>query len=99
MSEVAEFWRDVHAESKRWKDSKEQYRVERLFKMLEDFDEIILLRELGPYGYRLMHFEWPQSHYVDYWPRTGAIRYQGETHKGWIKLLKILGIRKRWKPR
>ena len=92
MSEVGDMWREIKEDARRHKDEQEPYRMARLEWLLERGD-VILVRRLGEYGYRLIHYEWPQRRYVDFWPRTSAIRtHDGRSMKGWTKLLKLLGI-------
>lgn len=63
------------------------------FERLLARDDVILLRRLGEHGYRLISYEWPQSQYVDFWPRTSRLRGQsGRTYTGWTQLLKVLGV-------
>ena len=99
MSDSADLWRAVRDERRAKLDTLEPKRMDRLERLL-DRDDVILLRRLGHHGYRLIHYDWPQSRYVDFWPRTSTIRYKGQTDKGWIRLLKILGVPRKgwWRP-
>lgn len=69
-----------------------RYRMARLNWLLARGD-IILLRTLPNAGVRLIHYEWPQSRYLDYWPETSTFRTGDDrAYKGWAKLLKMLDI-------
>lgn len=82
----------------------ERFRTQRLMEFLEAFPEIILLRTVGDYGYRLLHYEMPRREAIDYWPITSRWRKvydnEGPTYRGWIGLLKALGVNpKEWRKR
>lgn len=94
MSDVGEMWIAVRKERRERLDTIEPERMER-FARLANHPDVIVLRRLGEYGYRLCHYDKPQSEYVDFWPRTSSVRvHDGQCFKGWVKLLRALGVRR-----
>ena len=71
------------------KDKQGPYRIFRLHWARER--DLLRFKKLSEHHYRVWHPE-RENDPVDFWPRTSSIRYQGESYKGWVKLMKILGI-------
>lgn len=95
MSEVGDLWRAVKKDSREYKDGQESYRIFRLH-WARERDLLCFKQMPHRYHYRVWHPERPDDP-VDFWPRTSAIRYRGESKKGWVQLMKILGIpREKW---
>ena len=93
MNETNEMWRGVKEARRKRLDDLEDFRTARFLRLLDEHPEIIMLRRLGRYGYRVVHYDRPQSQYVDFWPRTSAIRtWDGRSLKGFIKLKRTLGL-------
>jgi len=94
MSEIGDLWRAVKKGSREYKDGQEAYRLFRLHWARER--DLLCFKKLSEHHYKVWIPEQPNEH-VDFWPRTSAIRWRGESYKGWVQLMKILGIpREQW---
>lgn len=92
MNETNEVWRGVRAGRRRYLDEQEPKRWDRLRALVRE-GEVIQLRTLGEHGVRLLHYDRPQSEYVDFWPRTSVfVTHDGRRGKGWVRLLRALGV-------
>lgn len=92
MGDSGDVWRSAKAERRRVREVTTSRRFKR-FQRLAQHPEIIVVRELGSSGYRLIYYDDPVSRYVDFWPSTSTFRdYRGRKGKGWVRLLKRLGI-------
>lgn len=92
MGDAGAVWRAAREARREKRHATVQHRRAR-FERLTEHPDVIVLQRLGPHGYRLIHFEWPQSRYVDFWPTTSAIlTSDGRRLKGWVKLLREVGV-------
>lgn len=63
------------------------------FSWLAQRPEVVVIESTPFGGFRLIHYEWPQSQAIEFYPDTSVFeRSDGTRDKGWNRLLKELTI-------
>lgn len=84
---------DIKAQRRERTEANRAFRRAR-FQKLIDHPDIIVLRTLSGNGSRIMHYEWPRSKYIDFWPASCTYKWSdGRTGEmEWRRLLRRLNI-------